>query len=309
VTANLEALPELPDIVLYIERLRAKLVGATLEAVRIRSPSLLRTTEPALASAYGRVVEDFERLGKRIVVRLRGELLLVLHLMIAGRLRLVARGAAIPGKLGMAAFDFDRATLLLTEASSHKRTQLFVLAGDSALAALDPGGIEVLECTLESFTEALTRESHTLKRALTDPRLLSGIGNAYSDEILHRARLSPVKLARKLTSEELERLFEACRAVLQEWTQTLRDEVGDGWPEKVTAFRAGMAVHGRFGKPCPSCGGKVQRIVHASNETNYCPACQTGGKLLSDRSLSRLLRQDWPRTLTELEERMQRLRG
>ncbi len=356
-------MPELPDVELYVERLRAKLGGATLQNVRIRGPALLRTTEPALSSAFGRRVEGFERLGKRIVIALESELFLVLHLMIAGRLKLVLRpdhldrpharsgaaggvallesgatlpaptgaqlsttsdaiidqphpgagrlpaGAPIPGKLDMAAFDFDRATLLLTEAGSRKRTQLWLVQGRAALAALDPGGIEVFECTPEAFAQALTRESHTLKRALTDPRLLSGIGNAYSDEILHRARLSPVKLTGKLTPEEIASLLQACRDVLQQWLARLRAEVGGGFPEKVTAFRPQMAVHGRYGQPCPACGGKVQRIVHASNETNYCPTCQTGGKLLSDRALSRLLRQDWPRTLTELEERKQRLRG
>jgi formamidopyrimidine-DNA glycosylase len=302
-------MPELPDVVVYIERLHATLTGATLEAIRIRSPSLLRTAEPPLVNAFGRKVAGFERVGKRIVMGLQGELFLVLHLMIAGRLRMRSRGVAIPGKLGIAAFDFDRATLLLTEAGSHKRAQLHLVEGRAALDALDPGGLEPLLCDLDAFREALKRESHTLKRTLTDPHILSGIGNAYSDEILHRARLSPIKLSQKLDDEELARLFVACRAVLLEWVERLRAEAGAGWPEKVTAFRDGMAVHGRYGEPCPVCGTKVQRIVHQKNETNYCATCQTGGKLLADRALSRLLRKDWPRTLTELEERMQRLRA
>jgi formamidopyrimidine-DNA glycosylase len=297
-------MPELPDVVVYIERLRAELAGATLEGIRIRSPSLLRTAEPKLDSLFGRKVVGFERLGKRVVTELEGDAFLVLHLMIAGRLKLKPRGAGIPGKIGMAAFDYDRATLLLTEASSHKRTQLFAVQGRAGLSEHDRGGIEVLECSVSQFREALARENHTIKRSLTDPRLLSGIGNAYSDEILHRARLSPVKLTSKLADDEIERLFAACRTVLTEWTDRLRQQTGDGFPENVTAFRPEMAVHGRFGKPCPVCGTKVQRIVYASNETNYCPTCQTEGKLLSDRSLSRLLKQDWPRTLAELEEHM-----
>jgi formamidopyrimidine-DNA glycosylase len=301
-------MPELPDVVVYIERLRARYAGARLEDVRVRSPSLLRTAIPKLESAFGRRVVGFERLGKRIVTGLEGELFLVLHLMIAGRLKVRPRGAPIPGKIGMAAFDFDRETLLLTEAGSHKRTQLYVVQGRDALGAHDPGGIEVLECDAEAFGAALTRENHTVKRALTDPRVLSGIGNAYSDEILHRARLSPVRLTQKLNDAELASLFAACRAVLAEWTDRLRAEVGDGWPEQVTAFRPGMAVHGRYGQPCPACGTPVQRIVYAKNETNYCPTCQTEGKLLSDRALSRLLKGDWPRTLAELEEHMQQRR-
>jgi formamidopyrimidine-DNA glycosylase len=301
-------MPELPDVVIYIERLRAKLAGARLEGIRIRSPALLRTAEPKLESAFGRNVTTFERIGKRIAIGLEGELFLVLHLMIAGRLRLRARGATVPGKLGIAAFDFDRATLLLTEAGSRKRAQLHLVQGHAALEALNPGGLEVMDCDLGAFRQALQRENRTLKRALTDPRILSGIGNAYSDEILHRARLSPVKLSQKLAPDESARLLAACHEVLAEWTERLRREVGDGWPEKVTAFREGMAVHGRYGQPCPVCGCKVQRIVRADNETNYCPTCQTEGKLLADRALSRLLRQDWPRTLTELEERIEQRR-
>ena len=302
-------MPELPDVTVYIERLRALFTGAVLEGVRIRSPSLLRTADPPLASAFGRKVVGFERLGKRVVTELEGELFLVLHLMIAGRLKLKPNGAGIPGKIGMAAFDYDRGSLLLTEASSHKRTQLSVVQGRAGLAAHDPGGLEPLECTREAFAEALRRENHTIKRSLTDPRLLSGIGNAYSDEILHRAKLSPVKLTQKFDDAAIERLFTACRAVLTEWTDRLREQTGDGWPEQVTAFRPEMAVHGKYGQPCPVCGAKVQRIVHASNETNYCPTCQTEGRLLSDRALSRLLKQDWPRTPAELEERKERLRG
>jgi formamidopyrimidine-DNA glycosylase len=302
-------MPELPDVVVYLERLSAELMHRRLEGIRIRSPSLLRSANPPIESAHGLRIEGFERIGKRLVFALENDFFLVLHLMIAGRLRLKPARAGIPGKIGMAAFDFEHATLLLTEASSHKRTQLHLVQGRSALLEHDPGGLEVLESKLGAFSEALRRENHTLKRVLTDPRLLSGIGNAYSDEILHRAQLSPVKLSLQLSDEEMKRLFAACRTTLREWTERLRSQVGDGWPEKVTAFRPEMAVHGRFGQPCPVCGTKVQRIVHASNETNYCPTCQTGGKLLADRSLSRLLKKDWPRTLTELEERMQRLKG
>jgi formamidopyrimidine-DNA glycosylase len=302
-------MPELPDVVLYIERLCARLKGATLQAIRIRSPSLLRTAEPPLRTAFGRKVVGFERLGKRIVTELEGDLFLVLHLMIAGRLKLRPPDAALSGRIAMAAFDFDRGTLVLTEASSRKRTQLYLVQGRGALAQHDPGGIDVFTCSAEEFREVLIAENHTIKRSLTDPRLLSGIGNAYSDEILHRARISPVRLTRQLEADELARLLEACRDVLREWTERLRAEVGDGWPEKVTAFRPQMAVHGRYGEPCPVCGTKVQRIVYSHNETNYCPTCQTGGKLLSDRSLSRLLKKDWPRTLEELEERMERLRA
>ena len=295
-------MPELPDVTVYVERLQARLGGELLSGVRVRGPSLLRTAEPPLDAAFGRRIVGFSRLGKRIVGELEDELFLVLHLMIAGRLRWGKPGAGIPGKIGLAAFDADVGTVLLTEASSHKRAHLHVVAGRDGLADHDPGGVEVLDCDLQAFVDAFRRENHTLKRSLTDPRLLSGIGNAYSDEILHRARLSPIKLSQKLDDQELQRLLSATREVLIEWTDRMREEVGDGFPEKVTAFREGMAVHGRFGKPCPDCGGKVQRIVYAKNETNYCPACQTGGKLLADRSLSRLLKKDWPKTLTELEE-------
>jgi formamidopyrimidine-DNA glycosylase len=251
-------------------------------------------------------VRGLRRLGKRIAIALEGDLFLVLHLMIAGRLRWKEAGAKVPGKLGLAAFDFSTGTLLLTEAGTKKRAALHLVRGEEDLDALRPGGLEVLEGDLAAFRAALARESHTVKRALTDPRLFSGIGNAYSDEILHRARLSPVRLTRQMTEEETERLFRATRETLQEWIATLRKEAGAGFPEKVTAFRPGMAVHGRYGKPCPVCGSPVQRIVHADNETNYCARCQTGGRLLADRALSRLLHQDWPRTLEELEERRPR---
>ncbi len=294
-------MPELPDIVVYIERLEPRILGQTLERVRLKSPFLLRTVTPPLRVAEGKKVTGLRRLGKRIAIGLEGELHLVIHLMIAGRLRFREAGAAMPGKLGLAAFDFPTGTLLLTEAATKKRASLHLVRGDAALAALDPGGLEVLGADLAAFEEALGRESHTLKRALTDPRLFSGIGNAYSDEILHRARLSPMKLSGNLDAEETERLFLATKETLLEWTERLRREAGDGFPEKVTAFRDEMAVHGRYGKPCPACGTAVQRIVYAENEANYCPTCQTGGRLLADRALSRLLRGDWPRTMEELE--------
>jgi formamidopyrimidine-DNA glycosylase len=306
--------PELPDVTLYCERLRARVVGRPLEVVRVASPSLLRTVDPPLSAAAGRTVTGVRRLGKRIVLELEGGLFLVIHLMIAGRLRWRSRGTrARPGRPGrggggLATFDFPDGTLLLTEASTKKRASLHVLCGEASLAALDPGGLEVLETTLERFAEALRRENHTLKRSLTDPHFFSGIGNAYSDEILHRARLSPLRQTQKLTDPEIQALFEAARATLTEWTDRLRAEVGDGFPEKVTAFREGMAVHGRHGRPCPRCGAPVQRIVYAENECNYCAPCQTGGRLLADRALSRLLKGDWPRSLEELEERRDRLR-
>jgi formamidopyrimidine-DNA glycosylase len=306
--------PELPDVTLYCERLRARVVGRPLEVVRVASPSLLRTVDPPLSAAAGRTVTGVRRLGKRIVLELEGGLFLVIHLMIAGRLRWRSRGTrARPGRPGrggggLATFDFPDGTLLLTEASTKKRASLHVLCGEASLAALDPGGLEVLETTLERFAEALRRENHTLKRSLTDPHVFSGIGNAYSDEILHRARLSPLRQTQKLTDPEIQALFEAARATLTEWTDRLRAEVGDGFPEKVTAFREGMAVHGRHGRPCPRCGAPVQRIVYAENECNYCAPCQTGGRLLADRALSRLLKGDWPRSLEELEERRDRLR-
>jgi len=297
-------MPELPDVELYVEALRARVVGGRLARVRLRSPFLLRSVEPPLTEACGREVRAVRRLGKRIVFALDDELFLVVHLMIAGRFRWKESGAAVPGKLGLAAFDFGSGTLLLTEASPKKRASLHVVRGESALAALAPPGREVFEMNLPEFTAAIRRESHTLKRTMTDPHVLSGIGNAYSDEILHRARLSPVKLTRQLDDAEMLRLYEATRGTLRDWTEKLRAETGARFPEKVTAFRRDMAVHGKYGKPCPVCGTPVQRIVHADNETNYCPTCQTGGKLLADRALSRLLHQDWPKTLEEMEERI-----
>jgi formamidopyrimidine-DNA glycosylase len=296
-------MPELPDVTVYVEALERHVSGRVLERARLASVSLLRSVEPPLTAAEGRRVLGASRLGKRIVLSLEGELHLVFHLMIAGRLRWKKRGAAIPAKRAHAAFDFENGTLLLTEASTKKRATLHLVQGAEGLAAHDPGGLEVLGADLAAFREALTRESHTLKRALTDPALFSGIGNAYSDEILHRARLSPLKLSLRLSDAEAAALFEATRAVLSEWTERLRHEVGEGFPEKVTAFRPGMAVHGRYREPCPDCGAPVQRIVHGESEFNYCARCQTGGRLLADRALSRLLREDWPRTLDELEAR------
>ncbi len=296
-------MPELPDVTVYVEALAKRVVGEPLERVRLASPFLLRSVEPPLAAAEGRRVVAVRRLGKRIVLALEGELFLVLHLMIAGRLRWRARGAKPPGRQGLAAFDFPAGTLLLTEAGSKKRASLYLVAGEAALAAHDPGGLEVLEAGLPAFRAALAAESHTLKRALTDPRIFSGIGNAYSDEILHRARLSLFKRTGDLSGEELERLHRATREVLAEWLERSRREVGEGFPEKVTAFREGMAVHGRYRQPCPVCGTPIQHVLYAENEANYCPTCQTGGKLLADRVLSRLMKEDWPRTLEELEAR------
>src|SRR5437870_4160153 len=294
-------MPELPDVELYRECLTARIVGHTLERVQLASPFLLRTVEPPLDRALGRTVVAVRRLGKRVVIALEGELFLVFHLMIAGRLRWRPRGAPIPRKVGLAAFAFSSGTLLVTEASSRKRASLHVVAGEDGLRALDPGGIEVLASDLAAFRAALLAENHTLKRALSDPRLFSGIGNAYSDEILHRARLSPIAMTLKLPEAETQRLRTAVREVLTEWTERLRGEAKGNFPEKVTAFREEMAAHGKYGRPCPRCGTRIQRIRYAANETNYCPACQTGGRLLADRALSRLLREDWPRTLDELE--------
>jgi formamidopyrimidine-DNA glycosylase len=295
--------PELPDILLYLHALAPRIVGHRVERIRLASPFLLRSIDPPLASAEGKTVIALSRLGKRIVFELEGELFLVLHLMIAGRLRWKERGARIPGKVGLLAIDFSHGTLLLTEAGTKRQASLHVVAGGEALRYHDPGGINVLEADLASFSDALRRDNHTLKRALTDPHLFSGIGNAYSDEILHAARLSPFKQTASLSDEELRRLYEAARVTLTRWITTLQQEAGEEFPEKVTAFREGMAVHGRYGRPCPDCGGPVQRIVYAANEANYCPHCQTGGRLLADRALSRLLREDWPRTLEELERR------
>ncbi len=294
-------MPELPDVVVYVEALERRIVGAVVAGIRLASPFVLRTFDPPIGDAVGKRVRGVERLGKRIVLALDGDLFLVFHLMIAGRLRWREPGTKPPGKLGLAAFDFAAGTLLLTEAGSKKRAALHLVRGRDALRALAPVGLEVLETDLAGFRAAFLRERHTLKRTLTDPRLLSGIGNAYSDEILHRARLSPVRLNDQLDDAEIARLFDACRAVLLEWTDRLRREAGEGFPEKVTAFRPEMAVHGRYRLPCPDCGSPVQRIVHAENETNYCARCQTGGKLLADRALSRLLHDDWPRTIDELE--------
>ncbi len=295
-------MPELPDVTVYVECLAARIVDEPLLGVRLGSPFLLRTVEPPLAACNGKVVAGVRRLGKRVVIALEGGVFLAIHLMIAGRLHWRTAGVKLQRKLGLAAFDFSSGTLVLTEAGTKRRAALHVVGGEAGLRALDRGGLEVLEADLASFRAALARENHTLKRALTDPRLFSGIGNAYSDEILHRARLSPVALSQRLSGEQSERLFEACRDTLVEWTERLRAETGDGFPEHVTAFREEMAVHGRYGKPCPACASQVQRIVHADNETNYCATCQTGGKLLADRALSRLLRSDWPKTLEELEE-------
>ncbi len=294
-------MPELPDITVYIEALQKRILHQRLERLRIASPFLLRTANPPIASVEGKTVVELRRLGKRICIGLENDIWLVLHLMIAGRLHWKKRDAKLSPPRGLAAFDFANGTLLWTEAGSKKRASLHVMTGEVGLGALDPGGLEVLDTDLDHFADALTSANHTLKRALTDPRLFSGIGNAYSDEILFEARLSPLALTRKLKREEIERLFAATRASLIEWTERLRREAGAEFPEKVTAFREGMAVHGRYKEPCPRCGAKIQRIRYAANETNYCPNCQTGGKLLADRSLSRLLRDDWPRSPEELE--------
>ena len=294
-------MPELPDVETYVSCLAPRVVGQRLERIRLLRPFVLRSVTPPLDDASGRSAQSVARLGKRVVIGLAGDLFLVLHLMIAGRLRWRERGKAIPKKLGLAAFDFSGGTLLMTEAGSIKRAALHLAEGMAGLQAHDRGGLEPLEADLAAFRAALTRENHTLKRSLTDPRLFSGIGNAYSDEILHAAGLSPLALTQRLTDTEIGRLHAATQQTLRDWTGRLQREAGDGFPEKVTAFRDGMAVHGRYGKPCPACGGPVQRIVYASNESNYCPACQTGGRLLADRALSRLLKRDWPRTLEELE--------
>jgi formamidopyrimidine-DNA glycosylase len=296
-------MPELPDIELYLHALRGKVLGKRLERVRVASAFLLRTVEPPLADVEQRRVVGLRRLGKRIVFELEGELFLVLHLMVAGRLRWERWGAPIPGRIGLAAFDFDGGTLVLTEAGTKKRAALHLALGEAGLAALDPGGLEPLECDLAAFRARLVGENHTLKRALTDPHLFSGIGNAFSDEILHAARLSPLQWTQNLGEAEIERLQHAVRSTLSTWRRRLIAETGDGWPMRVTAFKDDMAVHGRFGQPCPVCGTAVQRIAYAENECNYCPRCQTEGRLLADRALSRLLKADWPRTIDELEER------
>jgi formamidopyrimidine-DNA glycosylase len=299
-------MPELPDIALYLHALAPRILGARLERVRIASPFLLRTTTPPIAEIEGRIVRELRRLGKRIVIGFDNAVYAVLHLMIAGRLRWRATGVGIPGRIGLAAFDFPAGTLLVTEAGTKHRAALYLVSGGAALPAHDPGGLDVVGATLDQFRVALTRESHTVKRALTDPRIFDGIGNAYSDEILHAARLSPLRLTSQLDEAEIARLHRAARETLTTWIARLRAEVGDGFPEKVTAFREGMAVHGRFRHPCPVCGSPVQRIRYAENEVNYCAPCQTGGRLLADRALSRLLKGDWPRSLDEWEARTNR---
>jgi formamidopyrimidine-DNA glycosylase len=300
-TGKLISMPELPDIAAYISALEPRIIGQPLEHVRIASAFLLRTARPPVASVEGRVVRELRRIGKRIVIGVHGDLWLVLHLMIAGRLHWRPPGAKLAGRQNLAAFDFPHGSLVLTEAGTKRRASLHLFEGEEALRSIDPGGIDVLSSDLNSFRKALTIENRTLKRALTDPRILSGIGNAYSDEILHAAQLSPVKMTHKLDPQEWERLYAATQATLKLWIERLIDEAKSGFPEKVTAFRKDMAVHGRYGEPCPRCGEPIQRIRYADNETDYCVKCQTGGKLLADRSLSRLLKSDWPRTLDELE--------
>ena len=299
-------MPELPDITLYLEALAQRVHGQTLTRVRLRSPFLLRTATPPLDSIEGLRVISLRRMGKRITFGFENDLWLVLHLMIAGRLHWLDTGAKLAGKHNLAAFDFANGSLLLTEAGTKKRASLHLIEGEEGLRAMDRGGLEVLGSSLEAFSHALTFQSHTLKRALTDPRLFSGIGNAYSDEILHAAGLSPVALTQKLSPQEIERLHRVTQETLTRWISLLRQQMGDAFPEDVTAFRPEMAVHGKFGKPCPVCGAKIQRIRYADNETNYCPHCQTGGKLLADRSLSLLLKKDWPKTPEELEEMRER---
>ena len=308
-------MPEYPDVMVYIERLRAYVQGKTVEQIRIAHPFLLRTAVPPINAIEGRTITGFERIGKRIVFAFEdapdegdtedaaGPLYMVLHLMVSGRLWWRKRGTSLKAKRNLAALDFGDGSLLLTEASSKKRASLHLVAGREALTEFDRGGLEVMDASLEAFKDALIEENHTLKRALRDPTILSGIGNAYSDEILHRARLSPFLLTEKLSDDQFAQLYTATREILEEWTERLREEVGDGFPEKVTAFHDAMAVHGRYGEPCPVCGTPVQRIRYASNETNYCPTCQTEGRLLADRALSRLLKSDWPRTVEELENR------
>ncbi len=295
-------MPELPDLTVYVEALRTRVVGTRLEGVRLGSPFLLRTVDPPLDRAFGRTVESVGLLGKRIVFSLDDDLHLIVHLMIAGRLHWKPAGAKLEGRRGLAAFDFERGTLTLTEAGTKRRAALHLVAGAAGMATLDRGGLDVMRASAAAFRAALVAENHTVKRALTDPRLFSGIGNWYSDEILHAARLSPMQLTRNLDDEEIARLHSAAVATLRKWTEQLRAAAGDGFPERVTAFRDEMAVHGRFGKPCPVCRAPVQRIVYAENEANYCAKCQTGGRLLADRALSRLLRDDWPRRLEDVAD-------
>ena len=301
-------MPELPDVAIYLEALHPRVVGQRLERVRIGNPFLVRTLDPPIGAAEGQTITSLRRVGKRIVFAFDNDLFVVIHLMIAGRLRWRERGGAIPRKVGLAAFDFPTGTLLFTEAGAKRQASVHVVRGEAALSAYDRGGLEVLEADLASFAERLLAENHTLKRALTDPHIFSGIGNAYSDEILHAARLSPMKLTASLRDEEIRRLFEATQATLRMWIERLRADAKGEFPEKVTAFREGMAVHGRYRQPCPECGAPVQRIVYARNESNYCAKCQTEGRLLSDRALSRLLRSDWPKTLEDLEKRKQQSR-
>jgi formamidopyrimidine-DNA glycosylase len=296
-------MPELPDIALYLHALEPRVAGRPVRGVRLVSPFLLRTVEPPLTAAVDRTVVGLRRIGKRIVFELEGEIFLVFHLMIAGRFRWKDPGAPIPARVGLLAVDFDEGTLILTEAGTKRQASLHVVAGRDALAQHDPGGLDVLDADLADFERVLRQENHTIKRALTDPHLFSGIGNAYSDEILHAARLSPFKQTGSLAEDEVRRLYETTRLTLTQWTARLVEESGSAFPEKVTAFRTGMAVHGRYGKPCPDCGAPIQRVRYAENEANYCAACQTGGRLLADRSLSRLLRDDWPRTVQELERK------
>jgi formamidopyrimidine-DNA glycosylase len=296
---TLQTMPELPDVVVYVESLEARVSGRVLEHVRLLTPFVLRTAVPPLSDAEGRRVTDVRRLGKRIVFALEGDLFLVIHLMIAGRLRWIEGGAKArpPGRIALALFEFENGTLVLTEAGTKRMASLHVAQGQAGLDALHVAGLEVLESDLASFSRRLRSENHTLKRSLTNPHLFSGIGNAYSDEILHRARLSPVALSQKLDDAEIERLYRATREILQEWTQRLREQAAGKFPEKVTAFREEMAVHGKFGQPCPACGAPVQRIVYGSHETNYCARCQTGGKVLADRALSKLLKKSWPKSI------------
>jgi formamidopyrimidine-DNA glycosylase len=293
-------MPELPDVTIYIEALEKRIVGQPLLKLRLASPFVLRTFDPQPSALAEKNVNAIRRVGKRIVLALDDDFFIVIHLMIAGRFKWLPPNAKVPGKLGLAAFDFPNGTLILTEAGSKRRASIHIVKGEEAVAALDPGGVEVLDISLDEFRAALTRERHTLKRTLTDPHVFSGIGNAYSDEILHRARLSPVQMTTNLADDEIARLYDAMRTTLLDWIDRLRRETGEKFPEKVTAFRPDMAVHGRFGKPCPDCGSPVQHIVYAENETNYCARCQTGGRLLADRALSRLLNVDWPKSLDDL---------